>query len=133
MGAKEIHIATRWSVHDVIGRLEQQYGDDSRAKFIVLPALDSEGESNFNYGYDVGFDKKYFEDMRLNLDEASFKALFMNQPIEREGLLYDVDELRRYFELPIDPPDAIIGVCDTKDKGTDYACLPVAYVYGNDY
>lgn len=79
MGAKEIHIATRWSVHDVIGRLEQQYGDDSRAKFIVLPALDSEGESNFNYGYDVGFDKKYFEDMRLNLDEASFKALFMNK------------------------------------------------------
>lgn len=133
MGAKEIHIATRWSVHDVIGRLEQQYGGDSRAKFIVLPALNEEGESNFNYGYNVGFDKQYFEDMRLNLDEASFKALFMNQPIEREGLLYDVDELRRYFELPIDPPDAIIGVCDTKDKGTDYACLPVAYVYGNDY
>ena len=80
MGAKEIHIATRWSVHDVIGRLEQQYGGDSRAKFIVLPALNEEGESNFNYGYNVGFDKKYFEDMRLNLDEASFKALFMNQP-----------------------------------------------------
>lgn len=35
-GAKEIHIATRWSVHDVIGRLENQYGGDSRAKFIVL-------------------------------------------------------------------------------------------------
>ena len=39
-GAKEIHIATRWSVHDIIGRLENQYGGDSRAKFIVLPALD---------------------------------------------------------------------------------------------
>ncbi len=133
MGAKEIHIATRWSVHDVIGRLEQQYGDDERARFIVLPALDDEGESNFNYTYDVGFDKQYFEDMRANLDEASFKALFMNQPIEREGLLYDVDELRRYFDLPLDEPDAIIGVCDTKDKGSDFAVLPVAYVYGNDY
>ena len=132
-GAKEIHIATRWSVHDVIGRLENQYGGDSRAKFIILPALDADGESNFNYTYGVGFSRNYFEDMRNNLDEASFKALFMNQPIEREGLLYDVDELRRYFELPAEDPDAIIGICDTKDKGSDYAFLPAAYVYGNDY
>ncbi len=133
MTAKEIHIATRWSVHDVIGRLEQEYGDDPRAEFIVLPAFDKDGNSNFNYGYGVGFDTKYFEDMKNNLDDASFKALFMNQPIEREGLLYDIDELRRYFDLPQGEPDAIIGVCDTKDKGSDYACLPVAYVYGNDY
>jgi predicted phage terminase large subunit-like protein len=131
--AKEIHIATRWSVHDVIGRLEAEYGESPRARFIVLPAFDEEGRSNFNYAYDVGFDEAYFEDMRANLDEASFKALFMNQPIEREGLLYHADELRRYFELPPEEPDAIIGVCDTKDKGTDYAFLPVAYVYGQDY
>lgn len=132
-GAKEIHIATRWSVHDVIGRLEVQYGDDSRARFIVLPAFDENGESNFNYDYGVGFGKEYFEDMRANLDDASFKALYMNQPIEREGLLYDIDELRRYFELPLGEPDAIIGICDTKDKGSDYAFLPAVYVYGNDY
>ena len=133
LGAKEIHIATRWSVHDVIGRLEQQYGDDPRAKFIVLPALNENGESNFNYAYGVGFDAKYFEDMRQNLDDASFRALYQNQPIEREGLLYNEDELRRYFELPDREPDAIIGVCDTKDKGSDFAVLPVAYVYGQDY
>ena len=132
-GAKEIHIATRWSVHDVIGRLEQQYGDNPRAKFIVMPALDDNGESNFNYSYGVGFSKEYFEDMKNNLDEASFKALFMNQPIEREGLLYCEDALRRYFELPSGEPDAIIGICDTKDKGSDYAFLPVGYVYGKDY
>lgn len=132
-GAKEIHIATRWSVHDVIGRLEVQYGDDPRARFIVLPAFDENGESNFDYDYGVGFGKEYFEDMRANLDDASFKALYMNQPIEREGLLYDIDELRRYFELPIGEPDAIIGICDTKDKGSDYAFLPAVYVYGNDY
>lgn len=132
-GAKEIHIATRWSVHDVIGRLEVRYGDDPRARFIVLPAFDENGESNFDYDYGVGFGKEYFEDMRANLDDASFKALYMNQPIEREGLLYDIDELRRYFELPLGEPDAIIGICDTKDKGSDYAFLPAVYVYGNDY
>ena len=35
----------------------------------------------------------------------------MNEPIEREGLVYSQDELRRYFELPSDNPDAIIGIC----------------------
>lgn len=133
LGAKEIHIATRWSVHDVIGRLEQQYGDDPRARFIVMPALDENGESNFNYDYGVGFDKAYFEDMRNNLDDASFKALFMNQPIEREGQLYAADELKRYFELPDGFPSAIIAVCDTKDRGGDFCVLPIVYEYGNEY
>ena len=132
-GAKEIHIATRWSVHDVIGRLEDMYGASDRARFIVLPALDERGESNFDYDYGVGFSKKYFEDMAANLDDASYKALFMNSPIEREGLLYDEDELRRYFDMPAEDPDAVIGICDTKDKGSDYAFLPVVRVYGNDY
>ena len=132
-GAKEIHIATRWSVHDVIGRLEDMYGASDRARFIVLPALDEKGESNFDYDYGVGFSKKYFEDMAANLDDASYKALFMNNPIEREGLLYDEDELRRYFDMPAEDPDAVIGICDTKDKGSDYAFLPVVRVYGNDY
>lgn len=133
LGCKELHLATRWSVHDPIGRLQDMYSDDPRCRFIVMPAVDASGESNFNYRYGVGFDRKYFEDMKNNLDDCSFRALFMNQPIEREGLLYDEDELRRYFELPDREPDAVIGVCDTKDKGTDYAVLPVAYVYGQDY
>ena len=132
-GAKEIHIATRWSVHDVIGRLENMYGASDRARFIVLPALDENGESNFDYDYGVGFSKKYFEDMAANLDDASYRALFMNSPIEREGLLYDEDELRRYFDMPAEDPDAVIGICDTKDRGSDYAFLPVVRVYGNDY
>ena len=50
---KELHIATRWSVHDVIGRLENDYGDGDRAKFIVIPALDDNDESNFDYAYGV--------------------------------------------------------------------------------
>lgn len=130
---KELHIATRWSVHDVIGRLESEYGDSDRARFIVLPALDKEDESNFNYSYGVGFTTEFYHEQREIMDDASWRALYMNQPIEREGLLYDRDELRRYFELPEGEPDAIIGICDTKDKGTDYAVLPAVYVYGQDY
>ena len=129
----ELHIATRWSVHDVIGRLESMYGDNPRAKFIVIPAMDENDESNFDYAYGVGFNTQFYRQQRDIMDDASWRALYMNLPIEREGLLYHADELRRYFELPSEDPDAIIGVCDTKDKGTDYAVLPVAYVYGQNY
>ena len=130
---KELHIATRWSVHDVIGRLESRYDGDKRAKFIVIPALDENDESNFDYDYGVGFNTEFYRQQRDIMDNASWKALYMNQPIEREGLLYSADELRRYFELPDGEPDAILSVCDTKDKGTDYCVMPFAYKYGNDY
>lgn len=133
LNCKELHLATRWSVHDPIGRLQLMYADSSKAQFLVMPAVDEDGESNFNYRYGVGFDKVYFEDMKSNLDDCSWRALFMNQPIEREGLLYNEDELRRYFELPSDSPEAIISVCDTKDKGADYCVMPIAYQYGNDF
>lgn len=130
---KELHIATRWSVHDVIGRLEREYENNDRAKFIRIPAMDENDESNFDYQYGVGFSTKFYREQRDIMDSVSWKALYMNQPIEREGLVYHPDELRRFFELPQEEPDAIIGVCDTKDKGNDYAFLPVGYVYGQDY
>lgn len=130
---RELHIATRWSVHDVIGRLEAQYAGNPRAKFIVIPAMDENDESNFDYDYGVGFSTKVYREQRDIMDEVSWKALYQNEPVEREGLLYHPDELRTYFELPNREPDAIIAICDTKDKGTDYAFLPVGYVYGQDH
>jgi predicted phage terminase large subunit-like protein len=130
---KELHIATRWSVHDVIGRLEQEYGGSGRAKFISVPALNGNDESNFDYSYGVGFTTDFYHEQRDIMDDVSWRALYMNEPIERDGLVYNADELRRYFELPDREPDAVIGVCDTKDRGKDYAVLPVAFVYGSDY
>lgn len=130
---KEIHIQTRWSVGDVVGRLQREHADDPRARFISIPAFDENGESNFNYKYGVGFSKEYFEDMKLSMDDVSFKCLYMNEPIEREGLLYHEDELRRYLTLPQGEPDAIWSIVDTKQKGTDYFFQPVFLQYGKDF
>lgn len=129
----ELHIATRWSVHDVIGRLEQMYGDDPKAKFIVCPALDENEESNFDYPIPAGFTTKYYLEMREAMDDASFRALFMGQPVEREGQLYPENELRRYYELPETQPDAVLAVTDTKDSGKDYCCMLIAFQYGMDF
>ena len=129
----ELLIQTPWTLHDPIDRLELAHADDPQAKFIHLPALDENDESNFDYPYGVGFTTQFYHEQRDIMDDASWRALYMTQPIEREGLLYSEDELRRYFELPEGEPDAILAVCDTKDRGTDYCVLPVVYQYGQDY
>lgn len=133
--AKEIHIATRWSVHDVIGRLERMYEGNPRAEFIAVPDIDPQtGKSNFDYDYDVGFDEKYFHDMEVSMDDVSYRCLYKSDPIEREGILYHPTELQRYIGgLPDREPDSILAICDTKDTGTDYNFLGVFYQYGDRY
>lgn len=145
-GCKEIYIATRWSVHDPIGKLQQLYEGNPKAKFIAIPALDENGESNFMFTVN-GFSKKYFMDAKESMDDISFNCLYQQQPIEREGLLLPASELRRFFfskdqvpekqmQFTIFPdrePDAIWGICDTKDKGTDFESLPIAYQFGEDF
>lgn len=133
--AKEIHIATRWSVHDVIGRLERMYEGNPRAEFIAVPDIDPKtGKSNFDYDYDVGFDEKYFHDMEMSMDDVSYRCLYKSDPIEREGILYHPTELQRYLGgLPGREPDSILAICDTKDTGTDYNFLGVFYQYGDRY
>lgn len=130
---RELHIATRWSVYDPIGRLQRQYEGDPRAKFLSFPAMDGNDESLWDYPFGLGFTTEFYREQREVMDDVSWKALYMNQPIEREGLLYYANELRRYFDLPTQEPDAIYAVCDTKDKGADYCVMPIAYRYGNDY
>lgn len=130
---KEIHIATRWSVHDVIGRLQVAYVGNDRAKFISIPDIDPDtGESNFDYEFN-GMSVEFFNDQALTMDDISYKCLYKNEPLEREGLLYTNEELRRYLSLPVTEPDAILGVCDTKDKGTDFYFLPCMLQYGDDF
>lgn len=130
---KELHIATRWSVHDVLGRLERDYDGDPSARFIRFPALDENDESNFNYPYGLGYTTDALHKQREIMDDPSWKALYMNEPIEREGLLYEPSELRRFFELPEKEPDSILAICDTKEQGADFCTMPIMYQYGNDF
>ena len=130
---KTLIIATRWSVHDPIGRLEGMNEDNPRARFIRFPALDENDESNFDYENSVGFTTAFYRQQREIMDEVSWLALYQQRTIERSGILYSRDELRRYFKLPEQDPDAILAICDTKEQGTDYCAMPILYQYGNDF
>lgn len=130
---KEIHIATRWSVHDVIGRIQKMYEGNDRVKTIAVPDIDSKtGKSNFDYEYS-GFTVEFFEDQQLLMDDVSYRCLYKQEPIEREGLLFPEEKTRRYLNLPHGAPEIITAQCDTKGKGTDYFVLPVLQKYGEDY
>ena len=82
------------------------------------------------------------------MDEISYNCLYQQQPVEREGLLLPPDKLKRFFFSKEDVPDgcadeyiiipdknadAIWAICDTKDKGTDFESLPIAYQYGDKF
>ncbi len=130
---KEIIQATRWSTLDPIGRVIQMYDGNERVKVISIPDIDPvTGESNFDYEFQ-GFTVDFFNDQALLMDDISYRCLYKQEPIEREGLLYHENEVRRYSSLPDREPDAIIGVCDTKSKGIDYMVLPCFYQYDNDF
>ena len=130
---KEIHIATRWSMHDVIGRIQNMYVGNPRVKTISVPDVDpTTGESNFDYEYG-GFTKEFFADQQLLMDEISYRCLYKQEPIEREGLLFPDDKIRRYFNLPHGEPEIVTAQCDTKGKGTDYFVMPILQKYGEDY
>ena len=129
---KEIINATRWSVGDVIGRVIQMYQGNPRVKVVSMPATDNKGNSNFDYEYG-GFTKEFFADQQLLMDDISYQCLFMQQPIEREGLLFPEDKIRRYLNLPHGEAEITTAQCDTKGKGTDYFVMPVLQKYGDDW
>lgn len=129
---KELHIATRWSVHDIIGRIQDVHKDDDRAVFIAMPALDENDESNFDYPCDGGFTTEFYRDIRDQMDEVSWQCLYMNEPVEREGILFNRNELQRFYEPP-EQYDATIAVCDTSNGGGDYCVMPIFRVVGDQH
>jgi predicted phage terminase large subunit-like protein len=134
LGAVELMVGTRWNVADPLGRIEEQYRDNPRYRFRVIPALNDAGESNFNYKYDLGFDTEYYRDMKESIDDATWMAKYMGNPYVREGLLFPAEDLRYYNGvLPDGEPDMVAAVVDTAWGGGDSLSLPIVKVYGSDY
>ena len=128
-GAKEIMIGTLWNVLDPIKRLEEMYGNDERYVFRRIPALNENGESNFDYEA-KGFSTEYYQDMKDKLikagNEAEWMAKFQQQPYVREGILFPLDELG-YFNgiLPPGHKYRFAVNCDVAFGGGDSVSMPV--------
>lgn len=131
-GAFELMVGTRWNVLDPLGRIREQYADNPRYRFRVMPALNESGESNFQYDYNVGFSTEYYTDMKASIDDATWCAKYMGNPYVREGLLFPADELRYYNDVLPDGEPMKVAVCDVAWGGGDSLSMPFSWVYGSD-
>lgn len=129
--ALELMVGTRWNVLDPLGRIQAQYEDDPHYRFRVIPALDENDESNFDYDFGVGFSTQYYHDMRASIDDATWWAKYMGQPYVREGLLFPQGELNYYNGVLPDGDPVKKAVCDVAWGGGDSLSMPFAYVYGD--
>ncbi len=143
--AKLIDMGTRWAPRDVQGRRKElletnvEY-KDVRWRAIVIPALDENDESNFDYPYDLGYSTQDYRRIRAsfedNDDMASWLAQDQQEPIERLGALFTPDNMQFYnpeTELPEGVPDRIFSHCDPAYGGGDYVSMPICYQFGNDF
>lgn len=131
----EIHINTPWSLYDVTSRVVENAkldGNMDRVRIISIPCYDENGESNFEYDYGKGFNAKYYHDMEVAEDPVIFSAKYLMQPVERDGLVFNRDNITFYQDLPGDEPDRIVAYADVTHGGDDYFSVPIGYVYGNE-
>jgi predicted phage terminase large subunit-like protein len=131
-GAFELMVGTRWNVLDPLGRVREQYADNPRYRFTVIPALNEDGESNFDYQYGLGFSTAYYEDMKASIDSITWLAKYMGDPKVREGLLFPAEELRYYNGVLPDGDALKVAVCDAAWGGGDSLSMPFAEVFGAD-
>jgi predicted phage terminase large subunit-like protein len=126
----EIHIATRWTRQDIIGKLTDEDSENynPNIKVISIPALKEDGTT---FCEEIKTTEEYLAIQKVT-EDFIWEAEFMQNPIESKGLLYPIEELNRFNMKEIDKhaSDGLIGFCDTADKGNDYLCCLIGRKYG---
>lgn len=142
--AKLIGIGTRWAPRDVQGRrLELLQNDPEyagiRHREIIIPALDENGESNFDYPYKLGYStqdyKRRMASFENNDDMASWLAQYQQEPIERKGQMFNVDTMNFFNPAEIEGvrPDRIFAANDPAYGGGDFVSMPICYEINGEY
>lgn len=137
---KVIYNGTIWSLHDIyMDRLDflenNPEAKDIRFDVLKIPALDPiTDESNFDYEYGVGFTTKYYRIERAKFEEnddmAGWYAQCQQEPIERDGAVFNPEHMRFYNGvLPKEGLYRICAACDVALGGEDYLAFAVAYMY----
>lgn len=138
---KVIINGTIWSLHDIYSNYlnfiqSDPSSKDLRVDILKIPALNENDESNFEYDYGVGFSTKYYQMTRAkfeaNDDMASWFAQYQQEPIERDGAVFNPEHMQFYNGiLPNEEPIRIFSACDVALGGADYLSMPIAYMYAD--
>mgnify|MGYP005902227951 FL=1 len=136
---KLIHNGTIWSLHDLYSDRLDFLQNNPEAKnirydILKIPALNENDESNFDYDYGVGYTTQYYRTLRAKFEEnddmASWYAQYQQEPIERDGAVFNPEHMRFYNGvLPEEEPYRICAACDVALGGEDFLAFAVAYMY----
>lgn len=131
---KQIMLGTIWSAYDPISRTMAEHENDPRYEFICIPVKDENDNTNFNYNHPDNYSNERIAEIEETLDPVDFSCLYMQTPIEKEGMVFTADALKYYNGvLPDGEPDDIFAVCDVAWGGGDSLSMPVIYVYGDEW
>lgn len=130
-GAKELMVGTRWCVADPLGRNEEKFKGNPKARFRKIPALNERDESNFNYDYGLGFSTEYYKNLRDRLDKNEWMAKYQQRPFIREGLIFPMDELEYYNGVLPDGDCITAAACDVAWGGGDSLSMPFGKLFGS--
>lgn len=122
-GAKVILNMTRWADGDPVGRIMAS-PDSINWYHLVMPVWSE--QNGFLCPDRFGPDElEYFSNPK-NFNEYQFKANYLQQPLTKEGNLYN-----QFLAYHRKPPkfEQIINYTDCKDKGKDYFCSINAGIY----
>ncbi len=120
-GCPEIHIATRWSKKDPIGRLtdpeSEEYSSDWHV--INIPAM-IDGKS---FCEEIKTTVEY-EEIKRVMEDFIWESEYMQQPFEVKGQLFPQSELKRFKMSDLEDKKYadVIGYTDVADEGDDYLC-----------
>lgn len=130
-GSKELMVGTMWNVIDPINRVKTEKKGDPSYHFVRIPALNDNGESNFNYAYGVGFSTEYFKEVKSRLDNNEWMAKYQQKPYVREGLLFPEDELLYYNGTLPEGDSRVVSAVDVAWGGGDSLSMPIGREYEN--
>lgn len=142
--AKLLGIGTRWAPRDVQGRRLELLSNDTeyadiRHREIIIPALNENNESNFNYPYKLGYStldyKRRMASFESNDDMASWLAQYQQEPIERKGQMFNVDNMNFFNPAEIEGvrPDRIFAANDPAYGGGDFVSMPICYEIDGEF
>ena len=136
---KLIHNGTIWSLHDLYSDRLDFLQNNPEAKnirydILKIPALNENDESNFDYDYGVGYTTQYYRTIRAKFEEnddmASWYAQYQQEPIERDGAVFNPEHMKFYNGiLPSEGLYRICAACDVALGGEDFLAFAVAYMY----
>jgi hypothetical protein len=131
---KQIMLGTIWSAYDPISRMMSEHENNPQYEFVCIPVWDENEHSNFLYDHPDRYTDEKIRERQESLDPVDFSCLYLQNPVEKEGMPLKANELMYYNGvLPDGEPDDIFFVTDVAWGGGDSLSMPVIYAYGDDW